>query len=174
MRHCRLETGRQDLPKLIPTRFRSKGRVAAGSITGPSILYDASTATAQIIEPDQPAYDKEIPDMKVLSYILYVYATIRGLWDRSDNTVIGPAINAYAAMLLIWERFEKYSFKCILLYFIDHFETRQQSTDPKGMDDCRPTSAFSAYAPPTRADHMQSTSLCPVLFYDTPSKPPAG
>ena len=121
----------RDLPKLIPTRFRSKGRAAAGGIAGTSILYDTSTATAQIIEPDQPAYDKEIPDMKVLSYILHVYATIRGLWDQSDNTVIGPAINAYAAMLLMWERFEKYSFKCILLYFIDHFETHQQSTDPR-------------------------------------------
>jgi len=120
----------KDLPKLIPTRFRSKGRVAAGGITGTSILYDTSTATAQIIEPDQPAYDKEIPDMKVLSYILHVYATIRGLWDQIDNTFIGAAINAYAAMLLMWERFERYSFKCILLYFIDHFETHQQSMDP--------------------------------------------
>src|SRR5436189_4704559 len=85
---------------------------------------------AKVIEPDQPAYDKEIPDIKALSYILHVYATIRRLWDQSDNTVIGPAINAYAAMLVMWERFDRYSFKCILLYFIDYFETHQQSMDP--------------------------------------------
>jgi len=125
-----LQLDAKDLPKLIPTRFRPKGRIAAGGITGTSILYDTSTATAKVIEPDQPAYDKEIPDIKALSYILHVYATIRGLWDQSDNTVMGPAINAYAAMLIMWERFERYSFKCILLYFIDHFETHQQSMDP--------------------------------------------
>ena len=117
-----LQLDAKDLPKLIPTSFRPKGRVATGGITGTSILYDTSTATAKVIEPDQPAYDKEIPDIKALSYMLHVYATIRGLWDQSDNTVMGPAINAYAAMLIMWERFERYSFKCILLYFIDHFE----------------------------------------------------
>ena len=125
-----LKLDAKDLPKLIPTHFRPKGRVAAGGITGASILYDTSTATARVIEPDQPAYDKEIPDIKALSYILHVYATIQGLWDQSDNTSMGPAINAYASMLMMWERFERYSFKCILLYFIDHFETHQQSMDP--------------------------------------------
>ena len=162
------------LPKLIPTRFRSKGRVATGGIAGPSILYDTSTATAQIIEPDQPAYDKEIPDMKVLTYILHVYTTIRGLWDRSDNTVIGPAINAYAAMLLMWERFEKYSFKCILLYFIDNFETHQQSTDPRAWTTVDQHLHSLHMRPPPEPTTCNPLPLCPDLFYDTTSKPPAG
>ena len=58
-----LQLDAKDLPKLIPTRFRLKGRVATGGITGTSILYDTSTATAKVIEPDQPTYDKE-PDIK--------------------------------------------------------------------------------------------------------------
>jgi len=96
-----LKLNTKDLPKLIPTRFRPKGRVATGSITSTSILYDTSTTIAKVIEPDQPAYDKEIPDIKTLSYILHVYTTIRGLWDQGDNKVIGPAINAYTAMLIM-------------------------------------------------------------------------
>src|SRR5438046_8820724 len=114
-----LQLDAKDLPKLIPTHFRLKCRVATGGITGTSILYDTSTGTAKIIEPDQPAHDKEIPDIKALSYILHIYATIRGLWDQSDNTVMGPAINAYAAMLIMWEPFERYNFKCNLMCFID-------------------------------------------------------
>src|SRR5437773_11517178 len=62
--------------------------------------------------------------------MLYVYTTIQRHWDQTDNTVIAPAINAYAAILIMWERFERYSFKCILLYFINHYEMHQQSMDP--------------------------------------------
>ena len=87
-----------------------------------NIFYDNSTATAQIIEPNQLTYDKKIPNMKILSYIFYLYANI---WGLSDDTVIGFVINVYVAMLLIWKHFENYSFKCIFFYFIDYFETHQ-------------------------------------------------
>ena len=100
--------------------------------------------------------------MKVLCYILHVYATIRGLWDQSDNTVIGLAINAYAAMLLMWERFEKYSFKCILLYFIDHFEMHQQSMDPNAWTTIDQHS-YSLHMPPLPEQTSFTLASNPIL-----------
>jgi hypothetical protein len=96
-----LQLDAKDLPKLIPTHYRSKDRITTAGITDTNILYDTNTTTTKIIESDQPAYDKKIPDIKTLFYILHVYATIRGFWDQSNNTIMNPAINVYAAMLVM-------------------------------------------------------------------------
>ena len=93
----------KDLPKLLPTRHRSKSRVATSGITGTSILLDTSNASAKVIEPDTPTYDKEITDMQVLLSILNVYAAIRGLWEYADDVKIVLAINTYASLLTNWD-----------------------------------------------------------------------
>jgi hypothetical protein len=121
----------KDLPKLLPTRYRPKSRVATSNLTGRAVLLDPANSTTTIIEPDNPTHDKDIPDMKVLLSIVNVYAGIRGAWDHLEGTQMGPAINAYATQLAFWDRFDNYNFKDILLYFLDHFEKHQESTDPK-------------------------------------------
>ena len=124
----KLET--KDLPKLIPPRYRPKGRIATNGITGTSVLIDTANSTTTIIEPDNPAHDKEITDIRVILAILNVYAGIRAAYDTAQGTQMGIAINAHATQLAHWDRYDRYSFKGILLYFTEHFEAHQESLDP--------------------------------------------
>ena len=64
---------------------------------------DTNNASAKVIEPDTPTYDKEITDMQVLLSIPNVYAAIRGLWEYADDVKIVLAINAYTSLLTNWD-----------------------------------------------------------------------
>jgi len=94
----KLET--KDLPKLIPPRYRLKGRIATNGITGTSILINTTNSTTIIIKPDNPAHEKEITDIKVILAILNVYAGVRSAYDTVQGTQMGTAIMVHATRLV--------------------------------------------------------------------------
>ena len=76
----------KDLLKLISSCYRPKGRIATNGITGTSVLIDTANSTTTIIEPDNPAYDKEIIDIRVILVILNVYIEIHVIYDITQDT----------------------------------------------------------------------------------------
>ena len=149
----------KDLPKLIPPHNRPKGRMAASSITATSILFDTANPTAQIIEPDEIAYDKDIPNIRVLTSILTIYGAIRSLWDM-DNPNIGATISLYTSMLNRWDQYDRFSFKGILRYFISHFQKYQTSTK------------FRDWT--TIDNHLHATHMVRILSNPTYTQSPPG
>jgi len=168
----KLET--KDLPKLINPRYRPKSRVATNNTTGTAVLFDTASNMPTILEPDTPTYEKDIPDMKALLAIVNTYAGIRGAWDHVLNIQMGPALNGYATLLINLERFERFTFKGILAYFLDHFETYQMSTNPKDwfLIDQHLHSLHMRPPPeiPVRAAHSPLAPPSPTKRHGSPSK----
>lgn len=140
----KLET--KDLPKLIPPRYRPKGRIATNGITGTSVLIDTANSTTTIIEPDNPAHDKEITDIKVILAILNVYAGIRAAYDTVQGTQMGIAINAHATRLALGP------IRSVLLQgnpplFHRAFRSTPRVHGPHGLDSHRSTTLHPPHAP---------------------------
>ena len=117
----------KDLIKLIPEEDRpSKGRPTAGLATG--IHIDTASGKVQAVGESLNTHEKDIPDLKILLYILSIYGAIRSLYDI-EHTGIGAAITYFTTHLIKWDRVDGYQFKHTRAYFIGHFRKYQRSSN---------------------------------------------
>ena len=117
----------KDLIKLIPEEDRpSKGRPTAGLATG--IHIDTASGKVQAVGESLNTHEKDIPDLKILLYILSIYGAIRSLYDI-EHTGIGAAIIYFTTHLIKWDRVDGYQFKHTRAYFIGHFRKYQRSSN---------------------------------------------
>ena len=79
----KLET--KDLPKFIPSCYRSKDRIATNDITGTFVLIDTVNFTTIIIKSNNSAHDKEIIDIRVILVILNIYAKIHVIYNITQD-----------------------------------------------------------------------------------------